>query len=276
MSDFYEAYLGENYTGIAQFGTSSLHNSCMKCEDKARNAADFYVNFAGAKIIIAKDAEKNILGRAIVWEKVEYVEDDFDFDIKLIISVLDRIYFSHDFIIKIIRDYAKKIGIVLRKKHNDHKSTDSFVSMTSMPKYNIKDNNDFFTEKLQIKVPASQWHKKGAPFLDTFHSVCLYKNGTIYLRNSEDDDCFAVCRDTGGYAQEKHGICPLCGILYNSYDSMCSCCTDKHRVETVFGTLFSGKTIKYEGKIYPDFLFYRGKPKPNLKRYLQIKKLYKK
>ena len=48
MQDFIEAYSAENYSTIAQAGDSTLHNSCMRHEETARNAADFYFNFAGA------------------------------------------------------------------------------------------------------------------------------------------------------------------------------------------------------------------------------------
>ena len=275
MSDFYEAYIGENYSGIAQFGYSSLHNSCMKSEDASRNAADFYVNFAGAKIIIARDSEKNIVGRAIVWENVVHIDDESDSEVTL--SVLDRIYFTHDFIIKLIRDYAGKIGIVLRKKQNDHTSNDSFVVLNNIPEHNIEKNGDFLSYSLQIKVPATRWHKKGAPFLDTFYAICLYENSNFYLKNNEDDnDCFAVCRDTNGYATKKHTICPVCGVQHGSIvEMLCDGCTDRYSVVTVFGRTFFGKTIKYNRNIYPNFLFKRGKPNPNLKRHLQIEKLYK-
>lgn len=49
MQDIYEAYDGDNYSPIADDTASTLHNSCMRYPDKARNAADFYANFAGAK-----------------------------------------------------------------------------------------------------------------------------------------------------------------------------------------------------------------------------------
>ena len=38
MNDFMEAYLESNYSPISDGSESSLHNSCMRYEDKARNA----------------------------------------------------------------------------------------------------------------------------------------------------------------------------------------------------------------------------------------------
>jgi hypothetical protein len=187
---------------------------------------------------------------------------------------LDRIYFSHDFIIKLIRDYAQKSGIVLRKKQNDATSINSFVAMKDIKGHKIKKNKDFISSSLQIKVPATRWHKKGAPYLDTFYSLCLFENGNFYLRNSEDNDCFATCRQTTGYASKKRNLCPACGILHSSNDSLCENCADNHRVDTAFGKAFFGRVRKYNWDTYPCFLFKRGRPKPTLRRYLQIKKLY--
>ena len=74
MNDFLDAYLGANYSSITDNDISTLHNSCMRYEDKARNAADFYANFAGAGILVAKDKSNNVLGRAVVWKKAVWNE----------------------------------------------------------------------------------------------------------------------------------------------------------------------------------------------------------
>ena len=99
MNDFMEAYLESNYSPIADSGESTLHVSCMRYEDKARNAADFYANFAGAKILVARDDSNNILGRAIVWENVSLQRTD---GFQGTLSLLDRIYFSHAFVADIM------------------------------------------------------------------------------------------------------------------------------------------------------------------------------
>ena len=89
MNDFMEAYLESNYSPIADSDTSSLHSSCMRYEDKARNAADFYTNFAGAKILVARDESNNILGRAVVWNEVTLWKS---INTPIAASLLDRIY----------------------------------------------------------------------------------------------------------------------------------------------------------------------------------------
>ena len=70
MNDFNGSLSGKQLQPISDSDTSSLHSSCMRYEDKARNAADFYTNFAGAKILVARDESNNILGRAVVWNEV--------------------------------------------------------------------------------------------------------------------------------------------------------------------------------------------------------------
>jgi hypothetical protein len=274
MSDFYEGYLAENYIGIAQFGVSSLHGSCMKDENCSRNAADFYRNFAGAKIIIAKDAEKNVLGRAIVWENVSCM-DDSNWEITTV-SVLDRVYYSHDFIIKIIRDYAQSIGISLRKKNNDNDTCGKFVALKDIEALKLLKDKPYISCSLSVKVPATQWHKKGAPYLDTFYAVSLLDDDRIYLKNGEDSNCFATCRQTGGFALKKREVCPSCGIAFctNCNEQLCSYCKDKHCTDTAFGEVVFGRAVEYKGKKYPHFLFKKGRPNQHLKLYLQINKLY--
>lgn len=68
MQDFFEAYSEENYTTVTDTTESSLHNSCMRYENRVRNAADFYANFAGASILVARDESNNVLARAVVWK----------------------------------------------------------------------------------------------------------------------------------------------------------------------------------------------------------------
>ena len=122
MNDFMEAYLESNYSPIADSDTSSLHSSCMRYEDKARNAADFYTNFAGAKILVARDESNNILGRAVVWNEVTLWKS---INTPIAASLLDRIYFSHAFVAELIRKQAQEAGILLRRTYNGFHRTES-------------------------------------------------------------------------------------------------------------------------------------------------------
>ena len=125
MNDFMEAYLESNYSPIADSDTIQyLHSSCMRYEDKARNAADFYTNFAGAKILVARDESNNILGRAVVWNEVTLWKS---INTPIAASLLDRIYSSHAFVAELIRKQAQEAGILLRRRYNDYTHTTDFT-----------------------------------------------------------------------------------------------------------------------------------------------------
>ena len=130
MNDFLDAYQESNYSSITDGNTSTLHNSCMRYEDKARNAADFYANFAGAGILVARDEGNNVLGRAVVWGKAVWNTAGMP---AVQVSVLDRIYTSHAFVMDLIREQAGSLGINLRKKYNDYAHPEDFISMSPIP-----------------------------------------------------------------------------------------------------------------------------------------------
>ena len=45
-------------------------------------------------------------------------------------------------------------------------------------------------------------------------------------------------------------------------------------ISTVFGQVLKGTSAEYKGKKYPSFLFKKGRPVPEFRRYLQIEKLF--
>lgn len=50
--------------------------------------------------------------------------------------------------------------------------------------------------------------------------------------------------------------------------------TDMFYISTVFGKVLKGTSAEYKGKKYPSFLFKKGRPVPEFRRYLQIEKLF--
>lgn len=270
MQDFIDAYYSENYSPITDTGESSLHNSCMRYEDRARNAADFYTNFAGAKILVAKDEGNNILGRAIVWDKVKWKSLDGN---EQEISLVDRIYTSHTFVMNLIREEAKSLGIHFRKQYNDYSHVTHFVVLNPPENTELK-AGDALCAQLKVEVPASKWHKKGTPYLDTFYSVYL-TNGKLELCNYENDQRIASCRETGGYANRIRKVCPGCGKIHSATDTVfCYKCYSEFYTSTIFGTVLKGTAVEYKGKIYPSILFKKGRPIASFRQYLQIEKLY--
>lgn len=270
MNDFMEAYLESNYSPIADSDTSSLHSSCMRYEDKARNAADFYTNFAGAKILVARDESNNILGRAVVWNEVTLWKS---INTPIAASLLDRIYFSHAFVAELIRKQAQEAGILLRRRYNDYTHTTDFTVLNPIEgqEWAVGDN---IQVSLTVKVPACRWHKKGVPYLDTFYSLHLTE-GNLELRNTEGDTSIASCRSTEGCANRRKYVCPKCGKIHSFPDTaFCKNCQDMFYISTVFGKVLKGTSVEYKGKKYPSFLFKKGRPVPEFRRYLQIEKLF--
>nr|WP_303917971.1 hypothetical protein [Bacteroides intestinalis] len=270
MQDFMDAYLFENYSPVTDTDESTLHNSCMRYEDRARNAADFYTNFAGAKILIAKDEGGNILGRAIVWDKAKWKKEDGS---EQGISLLDRIYTSHTFVLDLLREQARSLGINFRKRYND------FSHPTDCIVLNPPEDTELITDaalcaQLKVEVPASKWHKKGTPYLDTFYSVFLV-NGKLELCNYENSNRIASCRGVGGYADKIRKVCPGCGKIHNTSETVfCNECYSGLYTSTIFGTVLKGSAVQYKGKTYPSVLFKKGRPIAPFRQYLQIEKLY--
>lgn len=270
MQDFIEAYSGDNYSHIAQYGDSTLHNSCMRHEETARNAADFYYNFAGARILIATDAAHNILGRAIVWDKALTSQG-------IQVSVLDRLYYTHSFVSKMMLAYAESNGINLRKRYNDYMHPADFVVMNPIEGMN-GDKGMEISLKLHVKVPASKWHKQGVPYMDTFHSICIVNEGDDFhleLVNGNADNAIASCQSTSGYAHRRRSLCPMCGRLHtNEAQVLCDSCYESVTENTLMGTMLMGPYTRYKDKVYPSKLIRKGRPTPLLALYFQLEKLF--
>jgi len=271
MNNIFDAYNGENYSPVTQYGETTLHHSCMRDEVVARNAADFYSNFAGAKIIIAKDSSNNILGRAIVWPNVIWEENEVEENV----SVLDRIYYTHTFVLHKIYDFAKRNGIQLRKKINDFQHTRSFVTLNPIKKFGIDPATVLDDLRLKIKVPATNRHKKGAPYLDTFSEIYINKSSVELCNYYHEKNHIATCRHTSGIANRSKFICPNCGILHTTdKPPFCEVCKKKIYSGTVFGTTLVGKTINYKGQLYPSILFRKGHPISHMHLYLKLERIF--
>lgn len=270
MNDFIDAYIGDNYIPFAQYGeNSTLHNSCMRHANLVYRLGDFYSNFAGASILVARDSENNVLGRAIVWKKAT---GTFNGEVKEM-SVLDRVYYSHSFVMKMITQYAQANGINLRKTINDYSHRTQFTVMNPVEGLGMQvgDKQEYV---LNICVPASKWHKKGTPYLDTFCYVNITEDGNVQLGNKSTDRCVATCQQTGGTASQYRYICPSCGRVHNDSVDLCITCRQRLTVNTIFGEMLMDKVKTYNDVKYPASFFEKGRPSAHLELNLQIAKLY--
>ncbi len=256
---FVHAYSAENYV-LYGMADSPLHGSCMRHENVVDNVADFYVNFAGAKIITAKGVSGTVYGRAVVWDKT------INYGTGEAFSFVDRVYYNYPFVMKMIYNYAKEKGIQYRKKYNDYSHKESFISLT---------DGTYTCRIVALKVPQVKWHKYGAPYLDTM-SYLYCKDGKILLLNSTcGADYIAQCTSTSGYAIRNRRVCPNCGKVHSLSGCLCQECEDVMIKRTPMGQFLNVKGLKkYKDKEWPVEFFSKGKPKQNFALYLTLERLF--
>lgn len=270
MNDFIDAYIGDNYVPFAQYSeNSTLHNSCMRYANLAYRLGDFYSNFAGASILVARDSENNVLGRAIVWKKATGTFDGEEKEV----SVLDRIYYSHYFVMKLILQYAQKNGINLRKTINDYSHKMQFTVLNPIEGIDMV-VGEKIEHHLNICVPATKWHKKGTPYMDTFCYVNITEDGKVQLSNQSTERCVATCQHTSGVASQCRYICPNCGDVHTDGEYLCDTCRKRLITKTIFGDMLLDKVKSYNDVKYPASFFEKGRPSAHLELNLQIAKLF--
>lgn len=272
--DMEKAYNMENYPNMRQNSDLSctLHHSCMRYEDTARRAADFYHNFAGAKMLIAKGEDGLIYGRTIIWKNVE-IEG-----MKTKVSLIERVYCCYDFIYALMMEWAAK-NVDFRKKENTYNCTQGFVALRkiNMSEDNCQvDKNEQLTLEMRINVPQLKWHKCGVPYMDTFHRIC-YCDGNLYIANYvvKPNSNFADCRNTSAFAERTNHICPVCGKVHCS-SGLCGSCRDTYFTTNEYGSFYMNKKgfAVYKGKTVLREMLYKGKPNKNYQTVLNTDKLF--
>ncbi len=246
MDKINAAYDVANYVAVCG-KNDTLWHSCMRYPEMAAIAGDFYANFCGAEIIVAKGViSGSVYGRAIIWPKVSFRMGDTKFEG----SFLDRVYFVNDAVRQMIVKQAAAAGVQYRKLRNTYTDKDTFVEMAS---------EIAFTAMAYVTVPKIKWHNHGAPYVDTFS--CLKYNNGFSLENFDSASTVATLQHTNGSGAECRCICPICGKPhFNNY--LCDDCMTKYVKSTVVGYIFVGKMKK-------------GKPVVN-KRYVEAAENLKK
>jgi hypothetical protein len=176
-----------------------------------------------------------------------------------------------------IYDYAQSIGIQLRKQSNDNQSAMCFSFLNLVPGIEVVDRHGQANGlHFYIRVPASKWHKHGAPYMDTFAYLVLQPDGSILLSNRSMTGCFAELRSTSAIAYRSKSICPVCNNVHSGDSGpLCESCRKTIVRDTIVGSVILGGTTEYKGAVYPSKLLRKGRPRPALNLYLQAEKLYK-
>lgn len=284
MADIVNAYKEENYTGVAEYGCSTLQNSCMRHSVESRNAADFYAHVAGASILVAKNAEGEVLGRAMIWNDLTCKRNDVGIIPDAKMSLMERTYFSYNFLLFMMRDYVQKRGVLLRKTHNDYSHLTEMTVLNDIVNSDgivVARMGDVLSMRLCKDIPAVKWHKNGAPYCDTFKYL-MYDETTrgLMLANYPISNmhCVANLQYTGGIASRQgFTICPICGKVHtNSSYPICDNCASEHMHKTIFGQQFVGKMKSYKGQYIPVVAMENGKPNVNCQNFMAIEKLFTK
>lgn len=234
MANIEKLYNSANYSLVSS-QNDTLWNSCMRHEDTAAAAGDFYANFCGAKIIgVIGATSGSVYGRAILWPNITINSQSGAF--------LDRVYFTHDAIRKMVYKFAQEQGVVFRKYQNTYDSKTYFVRF---------DNPDVkIRAVVTIEVPQVKWHKNGSPYTDTF-SYINFQNDKFYLSNYCDDYTVYATDYTGTHGHRVHQICPVCGTVHSNDTVLCRSCYRDLMRDTLVGKIYIGKANKKGEPILP-------------------------
>ena len=174
---------------------------------------------------------------------------------------------------KLIYQYARKNGINLRKTHNDYSHRIQFTVLNPIEGVDME-VGDRIDQNLNICVPATKWHKKGTPYLDTFCYVNITEDGKVQLSNESTERCVATCQNTSGIATQCRYICPNCGDVHTDSEYLCYTCKKRLITKTIFGDMLMDKVKSYNDVKYPASFFEKGRPSAHLELNLQIAKLF--
>lgn len=248
LEDFKFAYLADNY--LPAHNENTLHNSCMRDASKTEAAAQFYVLFAGAKILIGQTASGQVVSRALLWDKVVDLDADSTDNIG---GFIDRVYVTHSHLYKRMHDEAYRLGYKYRKYRNTFDSQMYFWNA----------EQGYRVDHRVIRyVPATKWHKGGAPYVDT---MCYLQynpdDGKLFLANTCNTDGYEMynLQSTCGAGSRYHAICPICGAVHDNGAYLCRTCERTELIPNILGGNQFRSTTLLNGVAYPRAMVKRGK-----------------
>ena len=142
-------YYGQN---TYSSGSGSLGNSCMKY-DRCQRFLDFYKDNDAVSMLIMKNNENGLIGRALLW--------DFDDN-----KIMDRIYTTND------EDYQFYFKRWATNNGYSYKSKQNWANTIQ-----LVSNSKDFDGKFEIQL--NSWNYEYYPYLDTFKWLDI-KAGKLY------------------------------------------------------------------------------------------------
>ena len=228
------AYNKDNYT---ENGDNNLWGSCMRYPERAERTGVFYESL-GAKLLVLEDANKRILGRALVWNSVNLGNGEE-------VSYIDRIYTS-DRLKGIFGKWAVENGIEYRQG-NDSEA----VNLPCLP------------DDAWVNYDLSEYEHR-LPYVDTFrfYTDC----GELTADSSESYDYILDAYESGlvvglnavySYRDEKilQSEAEYFEQLDRDGELRCSgYCLDSDMVTTeAEERLPRGQVVKIGGKFYNEY-----------------------
>lgn len=285
LADIEKSYNRDNYAQVVENGgkeSHTLYNSCMSYPERAADCGDFYANFAKAKILCAIGDDGCVYGRSLLWNNIEIADSNRHIFSNKKYSLLDRVYVSYDFILKMFYQWAQK-SVDFRKYINDSSNKNTFIAQHEMVDMAIK-KGDNVTLNVIVRVPQLKWHKAGAPYVDTL--TYLYYNTlgegdrVLFLSNNRNfNGQLAEMLRTSGEAIRVNRICPVCGKVHSSsYQEICPKCeSELFKYSYALGqNVYVGKKIvQYENEYYPYECMKKGKPNKFISLKKNVERIYK-
>lgn len=151
-SDILKYYLQDHYAQGDDIPEGTLWSSCMMHQSK-QEFLKIYEDNDNISMLIALDTNENLLGRAIVWDGVE-LDIDYNGQYDKVVTFMDRIYYTHEWIVDKFREYAKNEGWWSKKRQ----SFDSYKKFMSP-------EGEYFEANARVKLESIFYHRY--PYIDT-------------------------------------------------------------------------------------------------------------
>ena len=180
--DIRKYYLVSNY--VEEKG--DLGNSCMR-KSTCQSYLNIYVeNPEVVRLLIYKDENDKILGRALIWKLNAY--NDLDNKAPYF---MDRVYTIDDATKKLFQDFAEKEKWAWRTSSTYHR-TDEITF--------LGDQKD----SISLEIQLDKWKFNEYPYMDTFKRLDP-SDGILYNDENEDNGGWTLTSTDGGY-DDNNGV----------------------------------------------------------------------